>query len=618
MPQVFISYSKRDTPAATQILDALEAQKIECWIASRNIPAGANFDSEIIKAIRQCPVAVLVFSRHANESPHVHNEVERSVRYRCILIPYRIEDVQPCDVLEYFISRPQWLNAYPPHEKDALHRLCTTVKDWLKRPRRRVDFSEDDDMGIDESTPGIGVLCRLAEEMYQWKKSTVPQESFSKEEQILMERQMERGLVRECHNAEKPASQLVSPTTQSLSEQLWATWIGRNPTLTARELLLNAEVLKTLAEGLGRFWERRFEDRPPRLLSDCIRQEGSAVERAVASLCRRLSEQPERLEEIERIIFSEGTMSAVRGIVLGAQHIIELGCLGVADRMLQGVLDWGKAQSRDSSHLRFLAGVGNEQGRVWRRQGRLEAAENRYRRLLADAESDRTLAGIVRNNLARVILDSSGGSKERRREAILLLEENVALLKEPEQRNHLAVTYNNLGDAYSRTDPEKARFYFNLDLKTCRDLNDTPGTIDAMDRLAVFLSDREQYDEAEKLHNEELELCRQSCDIRRYVRALSNLGHTYFKKSMSLLREEAHSCRLKAYDTLKECAKLCSSVRDPRVIATALENLGRVEYSLGYRVEGIQTLRRAIEHYRQWPQGVPIAVSIEQELNALG
>ena len=98
---VFLSYSTLDRTTAEAVRAGLEAQGIRCWIAQRDVLPGAEYGQQIIEAINSCKTLVLVFSSHANDSPHVRREVERALSHGKIVIPFRIEDVLPTNAMEY-------------------------------------------------------------------------------------------------------------------------------------------------------------------------------------------------------------------------------------------------------------------------------------------------------------------------------------------------------------------------------------------------------------------------------------------------------------------------------------------------------------------------------------
>ncbi len=129
---VFISYSSHDKLTADAACSALEAENIRCWIAPRDISPGRDYGESIIDAIESAKVFVLVFSSNANASPQIKREVERAVSKGLPLIPLRIEDVAPNRTLEYFISSPHWLDAFPPPRDRYFAKLVVSVRALLE------------------------------------------------------------------------------------------------------------------------------------------------------------------------------------------------------------------------------------------------------------------------------------------------------------------------------------------------------------------------------------------------------------------------------------------------------------------------------------------------------
>jgi hypothetical protein len=88
---VFISYASHDAPLANVIVEALEMHGIRCWIAPRNVVPGSLYADEIIRAINDANVVVLLLSEHAIASSHVGKEIERASSKRRRIIALRID-----------------------------------------------------------------------------------------------------------------------------------------------------------------------------------------------------------------------------------------------------------------------------------------------------------------------------------------------------------------------------------------------------------------------------------------------------------------------------------------------------------------------------------------------
>src|SRR3990172_1527691 len=111
---VFISYSTEDKPTADAVCATLEANRMRCWVAPRDVLPGEDYAESLVRAINESRLMVLVLSSKSNDSPHVMREVERAANRRLPIIPLRIEDVKLSGSMEFFISRTHWLDALSP------------------------------------------------------------------------------------------------------------------------------------------------------------------------------------------------------------------------------------------------------------------------------------------------------------------------------------------------------------------------------------------------------------------------------------------------------------------------------------------------------------------------
>ena len=122
---VFISYPSEDKPLADAICAKLESNAIRCWIAPRDILPGQNYAEVLLKAIDSSKIFILVFSKNANSSPHIMSEVQRAFNHNRIIIPFRIENIDPSIALEYYIGQAHWLDAITPPIEAQIDKLLT-------------------------------------------------------------------------------------------------------------------------------------------------------------------------------------------------------------------------------------------------------------------------------------------------------------------------------------------------------------------------------------------------------------------------------------------------------------------------------------------------------------
>ena len=109
-PPVFISYASQDAAVAAALVEALERHGIPCWIAPRNVKAGAQYAEAIVRAINEARAVVLVLSASATGSDHVGREVERAASKHKPIIAFRIDSAALNPGLEYFLSNSQWID----------------------------------------------------------------------------------------------------------------------------------------------------------------------------------------------------------------------------------------------------------------------------------------------------------------------------------------------------------------------------------------------------------------------------------------------------------------------------------------------------------------------------
>jgi parallel beta-helix repeat protein len=129
---VFVSYSQQDKPVADAVCSRLEAKNIRCWIAPRDVLPGRNYPEAIIDAIDESRIMILIFSSSSNTSPHVIRELTRAVGNGAIIIPFRIEDIEPSKAMAYLINLPHWLDALTPPLEKHIEKLAETVQFLLE------------------------------------------------------------------------------------------------------------------------------------------------------------------------------------------------------------------------------------------------------------------------------------------------------------------------------------------------------------------------------------------------------------------------------------------------------------------------------------------------------
>jgi hypothetical protein len=125
--RVFVSYASPDAAVAVSLVAALERHGITCWIAPRDVKAGALYADAIVRAISGAKALVLVLSESAIGSSHVGKEVERASSKQRPIIALRIDNAHLTPALEYFLSESQWVEAQADDKEPAYRKLIDAI-----------------------------------------------------------------------------------------------------------------------------------------------------------------------------------------------------------------------------------------------------------------------------------------------------------------------------------------------------------------------------------------------------------------------------------------------------------------------------------------------------------
>ena len=123
MKEVFISYSSHDQGEADEIVAMLEQNGISCFIAHRDNVGGGPFSTQIIHAIKECRLCLLVAGENINDSRHVEREIHKAFNEKKAILPVVIRPFTLSETLDYYLDMDHRIAAYP----HALSRYGDTI-----------------------------------------------------------------------------------------------------------------------------------------------------------------------------------------------------------------------------------------------------------------------------------------------------------------------------------------------------------------------------------------------------------------------------------------------------------------------------------------------------------
>ena len=93
--RAFISYSRTNTEFATKLTKGLKQAGYPVWFDQIDIPTGSRWDDEVEKALRECPIFMIILTPTAIASDNVKDEIGYAIDHNKRILPILLE---PCDV----------------------------------------------------------------------------------------------------------------------------------------------------------------------------------------------------------------------------------------------------------------------------------------------------------------------------------------------------------------------------------------------------------------------------------------------------------------------------------------------------------------------------------------
>ena len=135
---VFISYKSEDIALTKLIAHALQAENISAWYAPKNLDNSASrkdFDDQIIEAIQEAKIIVMLLSDEALNSDWVKTEITYALEKKKFVIPFVVRNVTVDNGLSISLKNRHWIDAYPSPEKRLevlLNNIKTGINDILE------------------------------------------------------------------------------------------------------------------------------------------------------------------------------------------------------------------------------------------------------------------------------------------------------------------------------------------------------------------------------------------------------------------------------------------------------------------------------------------------------
>jgi hypothetical protein len=124
---VFICHSTKDHVVANAARARLEEANIRCWIAPRDPVPGIPYEEQIVEAIENTKLLLLIYSSASNDSRSVRCELAVAADCGKPIVPFRLESTPPARAMRFYLTSPHWLDALTPPLEVHLAELVASV-----------------------------------------------------------------------------------------------------------------------------------------------------------------------------------------------------------------------------------------------------------------------------------------------------------------------------------------------------------------------------------------------------------------------------------------------------------------------------------------------------------
>ena len=109
----------------------LEEHRIKCFLAYRDIPKEVVWAKQIVEALDESSMMVVVFSENFNRSDQVDREIELASEDKKPILTFRICDEPFNGAKKYYLKNLNWIDAFPNPEM-SFGRLCENIMRLLE------------------------------------------------------------------------------------------------------------------------------------------------------------------------------------------------------------------------------------------------------------------------------------------------------------------------------------------------------------------------------------------------------------------------------------------------------------------------------------------------------
>lgn len=130
-PDVFISYSTKNSSIALELADILKNNNVSYWMAPKSIPPTSNYIKEISKALMNISILLVVLTKEAEDSAWVPSEISSAKGSKKILLGFKPKDYIISPEFDFLFQSSQIYLAY--EDADYKNTIVEIIKNKLNK-----------------------------------------------------------------------------------------------------------------------------------------------------------------------------------------------------------------------------------------------------------------------------------------------------------------------------------------------------------------------------------------------------------------------------------------------------------------------------------------------------
>jgi hypothetical protein len=156
-PQIFISYSHKDTGFASKVTQNLENEGYDIWLDRMDIQTGSRWDDEVVKGLNASQIFMVLLSNTSVASQNVKDEIGYAIDHNKPIVPLLLE---PCEI-PFRLRRVQYVDFTSRSFNDGLQTVLRILKSFQPevKPGHTIARKEKD---MDPTTLAATVTALIA------------------------------------------------------------------------------------------------------------------------------------------------------------------------------------------------------------------------------------------------------------------------------------------------------------------------------------------------------------------------------------------------------------------------------------------------------------------------